>query len=70
MKHIKHYERQLYQYPDVLSTTELKQVFGNSSHSTVKKLIDHKKLRCFKPRNTYRFPKTHVIDFMMGDDFI
>ena len=70
MKNRKNYESQLCRYPDVLSTAELKKVLGISSHATVKKLIDQGKLRCFKLHNTYRFPKTYVIDFMMSDDFI
>lgn len=70
MKNRKYYESQLYRYPDVLSTTELKKVLGISSHMTVKKLIDQGKLQCFKLRNTYRFPKTYVIDFMMSDNYI
>lgn len=70
MKNKNKYVSQLYQYPDVLSTAELKKVLGISSHATVKKLIDQGNLRCFKLRNTYRFPKTYVIDFMMSDDFI
>ena len=70
MKNRKNYESQLCRYPDVLSTAELKKVLGISSHSTVKKLIDQEKLRCFKLRNTYRFPKTYVLDFMMSDDWI
>ena len=70
MKNRKYYESQLCQYPDVLSTAELKKVLGISSHSTIKKLIDQGKLCCFKLRNTYRFPKTYVIDFLMSEDYI
>ena len=70
MKNRKNYESQLHQYPDVLSTAEVKKALGIASHMTVKKLIDQGKLQCFKLRNTYRFPKTYVIDFMMSDDYI
>jgi len=70
MKNRKNFENQLHQYPDVLSTAEAKEVLGIASHMTIKKLIDQGKLRCFKLRNTYRFPKTYVIDFMMSDDYI
>ena len=70
MKNRKNYESQLRQYPDVLSTAEVKKALGIAIHMTVKKLIDQGKLRCFKLRNTYRFPKTYVIDFMMSDDYI
>ena len=70
MKNRKNFENQLHQYPDVLSTAEAKEVLRIASHMTIKKLIDQGKLRCFKLRNTYRFPKTYVIDFMMSDDYI
>lgn len=70
MKNRKNFENQLYQHLDVLSPAELKQLLGISSHSTGKALIDQEKLRFFKLRNTYRFPKTNVLDFMISDDYI
>lgn len=70
MKDRQYYEIQLCQYPDVLTTAELKKVLGGIGDKTVKKLVDQGAIQYFLLRNTYRFPKIYVIDFMMSENYV
>ena len=69
MKDRQYYEIQLCQYPDVLTMMELKKALGGVGDKTIKNLVDQDKIQYFMLRNTYRFPKTYVIDFMMSEDY-
>lgn len=69
MKDRQYYEIQLCQYPDVLTMMELKKALGGVGDKTIKNLVDQDKIQYFMLRNTYRFPKTYVIDFMVSKDY-
>lgn len=64
MKHLESRKREPFsEYPDVMDVHQLREVLG-IGRKAVCKLLDERKIRCFKIGHTYKIPKSAVIDYV------
>ena len=55
-------------YKDVLTTKEVSDFLGYSTH-TIVKWSEKREIKCFLINGQYRFPKEYLVDFMLSERF-
>lgn len=64
MKNLESKKRELFsEYPDVMDVHQLREALG-IGRKAVYKLLDEKKISCFKIGHTYKIPKSALIEYV------